>query len=685
MTTKPDSLQILYRGAPLQTVIDNIQNQGVVSASAVGVAPTGTISATNVQAAIAELDVEKQPLLISGSTLKTINGTSLLGSGNLTISGGSGGASTAAAVSYDNSLTDIVGTNVQDALSNLAATRQVKLVSGSNVKTVNGESLIGTGDVPASIPAVASYAALRGLSTTATFVRVTDKLTGGLFYHDTADTTTGDNGGTVIINGTKRWRRLYSGPADLRWFGGVPGQASSSALSLAINTGHDLYLDAFFALDAPVFVGGVGRSVTITGSGPSSAGFTYAGTATAFTYSKDVAGSNTLTLDGLGFRCFANGATAIAVQGVIPVGAGSGPFVLGQLDSAFVRNVTITTGNGSSYWGCGLRVDTTGGIHAYNLKVEGTGAGQLNTTTKAVWLSNSDDRVFMIRALTAVDSYFVRQHIAVFCDTGNISRTMESVYLYGGEAICHSGLVCQGNVGAIYVDGLHMDVIETAVNCEINISTVARFVGCDFRKNENGGPLTAGPMFKFDSGEGVIVLGCYLSGIAGSPGAVGTDPTNWGFKFTNQLRTEGMKRVAVTGCILRGFSNVFESSANSSNITVTGNTYVGITGTIYEEGDPSRDFNKLDAVVSHSALVNLTAAAEQIVYITRPQPYAYFPSAFLTVIPTIASNYVGNLSINYSLDDSNAGVFAFRIKGNTGPQTIRISFIAYGAAAARLS
>lgn len=56
-------------------------------ASAIIFTPTGGIAATDVQAAIAELDTEKQTVLVSGTTIKTINGTTLLGSGDITVSG----------------------------------------------------------------------------------------------------------------------------------------------------------------------------------------------------------------------------------------------------------------------------------------------------------------------------------------------------------------------------------------------------------------------------------------------------------------------------------------------------------------------------------------------------------------------------------------------------------------------
>src|SRR4051812_3755312 len=41
----------------------------------------------------------------------------------------------------------------------------------------------------------------------------------GLFYYDSKDLTSTDNGGTVIVNGSKRFKRIYTGPIDARWFG----------------------------------------------------------------------------------------------------------------------------------------------------------------------------------------------------------------------------------------------------------------------------------------------------------------------------------------------------------------------------------------------------------------------------------------------------------------------------------
>jgi hypothetical protein len=57
----------------------------VLDASDVGVTPAGGISATDVQTAINELDTEKQATLVSGTSIKTVNGASILGSGDIVV------------------------------------------------------------------------------------------------------------------------------------------------------------------------------------------------------------------------------------------------------------------------------------------------------------------------------------------------------------------------------------------------------------------------------------------------------------------------------------------------------------------------------------------------------------------------------------------------------------------------
>lgn len=90
----------------------------------------------------------KQDKLVSGTNIKTINGASILGSGNITIEGGSGGVSQEAFDSLVNTVDNMDADVAQ--LTNDVQGKQDILVSGENIKTINGQSLIGEGDITIS-------------------------------------------------------------------------------------------------------------------------------------------------------------------------------------------------------------------------------------------------------------------------------------------------------------------------------------------------------------------------------------------------------------------------------------------------------------------------------------------------------------------------------------------------------
>lgn len=75
------------------------------------------LDATGITTLVNKLKTKFQETLISGTNIKTVNSTSLLGSGNVSV--------------------------------------QPTLVSGTNIKTVNGNSLLGSGDLAvSSLPSV---------------------------------------------------------------------------------------------------------------------------------------------------------------------------------------------------------------------------------------------------------------------------------------------------------------------------------------------------------------------------------------------------------------------------------------------------------------------------------------------------------------------------------------------------
>lgn len=89
----------------------------------------------------------KQATLVSGTNIKTINNTSLLGSGNITITG-EGSSETTETIK---SKLGVADTNSDGYLIyqdwNAFNNKQTALVSGTNIKTVNSTSLLGSGDI----------------------------------------------------------------------------------------------------------------------------------------------------------------------------------------------------------------------------------------------------------------------------------------------------------------------------------------------------------------------------------------------------------------------------------------------------------------------------------------------------------------------------------------------------------
>lgn len=77
-------------------------------------------------------------------------------------------------------------------------------------------------------------------------------LAGGIFDYDSSDTTTSDNGGTVVVAGTKRYKRRFTGALNVKWFGakgdsdGTAGNGTDDTSAIqsacdAVTTGGAVY------------------------------------------------------------------------------------------------------------------------------------------------------------------------------------------------------------------------------------------------------------------------------------------------------------------------------------------------------------------------------------------------------------------------------------------------------------
>jgi hypothetical protein len=76
-----------------------------------------------------------------------------------------------------------------------------------------------------------SYTPLRAYTGRALGVRVTTPDLAGFFWRDASDTTSADNGGTIIVDASgRRWKRLFFGALQVLWFGADKlGVADSTA------------------------------------------------------------------------------------------------------------------------------------------------------------------------------------------------------------------------------------------------------------------------------------------------------------------------------------------------------------------------------------------------------------------------------------------------------------------------
>jgi hypothetical protein len=127
-------------------------------------------------------------------------------------------------------------------------------------KTVGAWSLTSNikGVAGASSAEAATYTALRAYAGTANVVTLTDKLLGGTFLYDSADSTSADNGGTIIVaSNSKRWKRVIQQNHNPRWFGAKFDNSTDDT------SAWQATVDACSLAGGGVVAGGSGSSVVL--------------------------------------------------------------------------------------------------------------------------------------------------------------------------------------------------------------------------------------------------------------------------------------------------------------------------------------------------------------------------------------------------------------------------------------
>lgn len=134
------------------------------------------------------------------------------------------------------------------------------------------------------------YSQLRSYTGRATSIRIRGAGVAGTFELDQTDTSSLDDGGTIIVasNG-RRWKRRFSGPVALQWFGakGDGVADDTAAVQRALNSGYPIEVRGVFRLFSQVtsnnFLDFQGRdrifSVLVWDASATSSGIAFSGSA----------------------------------------------------------------------------------------------------------------------------------------------------------------------------------------------------------------------------------------------------------------------------------------------------------------------------------------------------------------------------------------------------------------------
>lgn len=80
---------------------------------------------------------------------------------------------------------------------------------------------------------MANYTALRAYTGTATGIHITKPGLAGVFERSLTDTTSADNGGTIIVDASyRRWKRVYDFVLNLKWFGATGDGVTDDTASI---------------------------------------------------------------------------------------------------------------------------------------------------------------------------------------------------------------------------------------------------------------------------------------------------------------------------------------------------------------------------------------------------------------------------------------------------------------------
>lgn len=369
----------------------------------------------------------KQAALVSGSNIKTVNSTSLLGSGDVAVQ--------AVLVSG----TNIKTINSNSLLGSGDIAVQATLVSGTNIKTVNGVSIVGAGDAAVGVTSItASTTTNYGLSLSGGTINAasptgTIAITGTLAVPIANITATGTPSSTTFLAGNGTW----AVPPGAGTITGVTttgsainglsltGGGTSGSVNVALTgTLSGVSLTTAVSGTLPIANGGTNATAT-----PTSGAVAY-GTGTAYAFTAAGTSGQVLTSAGSGAPTWTTPTTGTvtsitasttAVNGLSLSGGtitGTGTIAI----TGSISGVSLTTavsgilpvangGTGASTL-AGANIAVTNASNSFSAKQTFSGS----TTALAAVITNSAEPITIVNSAVSspVTFYFSTQSILYY-------------------------------------------------------------------------------------------------------------------------------------------------------------------------------------------------------------------------------------------------------------------------------
>lgn len=431
---------------------------------------------------------------------------------------------------------------------------------------------------------------------------------GGVFYWDYTDTTTDPDFGTVFnaaiplgsecgSPGPGRWKRIYSGPFNVRWFGATGNgstpddQAIQLAITAATSTGGAVFLPrGQYVISNTLTISGTTSGVALSGEGKGAATLLNhinvhadGGTGTQSNPCLLISASgNYFIIEGLTFQ--GNNETGSSGNGnaisvINPQGGGITVLYPAQV---IIRDCVISShrGQGVSWNGASLPTGSAG-LYAYggtalyveNCTIVGCGAGLFGDTFEKAGIHTTTFDSCDSNGLYLTNCTQWSIHQSVLNGSGNGASTQGLAYLTGCTTVTFHG--CRLKNGGPCCVNLFDNPPGSPAPPQVN--TNISLYGCDIAQLNSSGLGAGQTAIKVGNGcSGFIVDGCNFLFVNSDSGAYGIDLeqsfNTGGYEASGHLYRGNSFSIGWGGTIVACI-NVDVTSNSAYGVLIEGNTF----------------------------------------------------------------------------------------------------------------